>query len=218
MADTVSQLVARVLTEGSFDTDEPTVLGWLTVRQRLMCARSSCFRRTLELGPTVNEKQNYPVPAEVVEILEVLVAGYPYESGRHRDLSAGKRGYIRLHGEGGLAVRDDDESGAEQLALYPAPKQGSAPEPGSTLQVLAVCRPPDLLTSDNTTLKIPGEYVDALVAGAIATGLLRLEKRQDLAAPHDAQFESACAELERQVNERYRQSGPTQIRVAGINA
>lgn len=218
MADTVSQLVARVLNEGGFDTDEPTVLGWLTVRQRLMCSRSACFRKTLELGPTLAGQRDYPVPDEVVEILEVLVASYPYQSGRHTDLGAGARGYIRLRGEGGLATRDDDASGNESIALFPTPSQGSAPEPGSPLSVLAVCRPPDLSMADNTTLKVPGEYVDGLVAGAIATGLLRLEKRQDLAAPFDAQFESACSELERQVNDRFAQSGPAQIRVAGINA
>lgn len=67
-------------------------------------------------------------------------------------------------------------------------------------------------------LKVPSEFYDALIEGAIATGLTRVESRPDLAAPFETKFADACTELLTEVNKRYRGSGPAQIRLAGINA
>lgn len=218
MADTVASLVANVLTEGNFDATEPQILQWLTRRQRQMCARSRCFRKRLSIGPTVSEQQDYTVPTGVVEIREVLVNGVTYGTARHSDLAQGAQGYLWLGGiyqaiGGGVATRDDDATGATKLALFPVPT-----EAGLEVSLIAVCLPPDLVVGEDTTIKVPGDFLDALVAGAIATGLTRIESRPDLASTFESIFSNGCLELEKQVNRRFRGQGPAQIRVAGFNA
>jgi hypothetical protein len=212
VADTVAQLVSAVLDEGQFDATPAQALRWLSVRQRQMCRRAKWYRKTLSIGPTVEGQAAYPLPVEVVEILMVEVGGKVYGHLRHQDPPEGALGWVWLGGEGGIAGRQDSSSGEPQLWLYPTPE---APAP---ISVYAVCRPPDLLEGTDSTLVIPGEYVDALVSGAIATGLVRTEDRPDLAGNHEQIFTAACGELTQQSNRRFRGVGPAQIRVQGVNA
>lgn len=74
------------------------------------------------------------------------------------------------------------------------------------------------VNAGGSPLKVPPEFYDALVNGAIATLMMRVESRADLAAPFEAAFTAACGELLRQSNKRFRGIGPSQIRVAGVNA
>jgi hypothetical protein len=66
---------------------------------------------------------------------------------------------------------------------------------------------------------IPPNYVDALVAGAIATGLSRSagDFRPDLAQRFEDQFIAATEELRLETLRRLRTRNP-QIRVVGLNA
>jgi hypothetical protein len=218
VADTVAQLVAQVLEEGQFDATNAQALRWLTVRQRQLCRRSKWYRKTLSIGPTVDGQASYALPAEVVEILMVEVDGYVYGHMRHQDPSEAAKGWIWLGGSGGIAGRQDSSAGEQQLWIFPTPYAGGSLEPGKAVSVYAVVRPPDLVEGDDTTLVIPGEYMDALVEGAIATAMLRTEDRPDLAAGHEQIFTTACGELSQQSNRRYRGVGPAQIRVVGVNA
>lgn len=45
-----------------------------------------------------------------------------------------------------------------------------------------------------------------------------MESRADLAQTFEQTFSDACEELRRQVERKYRGSGPQQIRVQGFNA
>jgi len=183
-----------------------------------MCRRSKWYRKTLSVGPTVDGQATYALPGEVVEILMVEVDGNVYGHLRHQDPSEGAKGWVWLGGTGGIAGRQDSSGGEQQLWLYPTPRTGSALEPGRTISVYAVCRPPDLVEGQDATLVVPGEYMDALVSGAIATGLLRTEDRPDLAANHEQLFTAACQELAQQSNRRFRGVGPAQIRITKVNA
>ena len=218
MADSVAQLVAQVLEEGQLDASETQALRWLTVRQRQLCRRSKWYRKTLSVGPTLVGVATYALPEEVVEILYVEIDSKPYGHLRHQDPAEGALGWLWLGGTGGIAGRQDSSAGAQQLWIFPTPIVGGPLEAGKPISLWAVCRPPDLSATDNTTLVVPGEYMDALVSGAIATGLLRTEDRPDLAANHEQTFTAACAELTQQSNRRFRGVGPAQIRVVGINA
>lgn len=219
----VEALVTSILEEGGFDATQSMALNWLDQRHRLMCSRTRCFRKKLS-APTVAGQRGYPVPAEVQEIREVLVESsaatgsetVPYGAGHHSDLAQGALGYIWLGGlyskvGGGIFVRDESATGEDLLALYPTPT-----ESGLIIMTHAVCRPAALVVDGQTVT--PPEFDDALVAGAIGTGLERIEGRPDLAASSEAKFEGACVELLRQVNDRFRPTGPVQIRVRGINA
>lgn len=338
MSASVADLVTSILSEGNFDAIESQALKWLNARHELMCARTRCYRRKIQIGPTVAGQQGYALPKEVLEIREVQVQssesagdgmlGVPYGPGRHRDLAEGALGYIWLGGlftriGGGIFVRDESSEGQDLLALYPTPT-----EDGLSVGVFAVCRPESLAigapvgivagntgtlrfnftsralteaeqetfdstgalpvgvgvdpTSVKATYQLPGaapvtvegagvtrhaqgsysipvsapvqgilvwsgtgfnveghetnstglletpivgssglktppEFNDALIAGAIATGLTRLESRPDLAVPHENDFAAACSELETQVNRQYRGSGAATIRIRGVN-
>ena len=214
---TVGELVANVLSEASFDATEAQALQWLSRKHELMVVRAKCFRQKIQIGPTVSEQAQYAVPARVVEIRELKVANVPYGTGKHRDIAENELGYIWLDGiyvaaGGGLEVRDYDESGNSLVTLVPTPT-----EAGLEVTLSAVCRPEPLVIGQ-AGVRIPPEFYDALVAGAVATGLQRLESRPDLAQSNEAIFTAGCLELLRQTNQRYRGSGPAQIRVVGLNA
>jgi len=212
VTESVASLVSNVLTETAFDVPEPQALGWLSRAQRKMCARTGAYRKRITLATTVAEKGSYAVPPEVSEILQVDVEGTLYGFVRRYDASVQAPVFIwegatmGWHGAG----RDDDEEGNPELMLYPVPSEG-----GSLIEIWAVCVPPALSSTDDTTLKIPPDFYDALVSGAIATGYLRVEGRADLAAPHASIFNEACTELRKQVNRRFRGAGPTFIRLQG---
>lgn len=218
MAETVQGLVDAVVNEGGFDTSSTavtagSVLAWLNRRHRVMVRRSRCYRYTASLGSTVVNQRDYPLPAGLVESYEVDVNGVVYGKAKHTDLANGALGYIVLSGSGGIFGAEESATGDLEVALYPTPTVAGQP-----ITMRAAWLPPDLLTSDDTTLRVPSSYADALIAGAVATGLRRVEHRPDLAQPHEQEFADACEELRREVNRRYRGSGPAIIRVVGLNA
>lgn len=214
-AEIVQGLVDDVLDETFDESQRERALRWLTRRHSQMCARSGCFRKALSLGNTAAGVSDYPLEQQVIEILEVTVGGYVYGQARHEDIANSTLGRLWLSGGvGGVATRTDSAAGAESISLIPAPTAGTAPEPGSAISVLAVCYPPALQLNDDTTLKIPQDYYEALIAGAKATGLLNVEHRGDQAGPHEQIFAAACKELEGHVNRKYHGTGPTMIRLA----
>lgn len=212
----VQDLVDDVRTQGAFDTTDPVILRALTRRHRKMVVRSRIRRATLEIGPTVANDNSYVLPAHVAEVLEVTVNGMTWGRGRHSDLAAGAQGWILLSGPGGLVAPDEDTDGARSLALYPTPT-----EAGLSIKVHATLKPTlDLSVSDDTTLLIPDDYDEALLAGGISALMLSNigDFRADIARDFEQQFVTGCDELRRDVAKQYRGSGPAQIRVQGINA
>jgi hypothetical protein len=213
MAETVQQLVTDVIEEGQFDVSPARALRALNLRHRKMVVRSRCWRKTVSIGPTVAGQRGYAVPEEVIDIAEVTVNGQLYGNARHDDFVRGANGFLTLSGPGGVMARDDDEGGVELLGLIPTPE-----EAGLEILVLGPCRPADLDLEDDTTLKIPEDFIEQLVDGAIALLMRRMESRADLAQTFEQTFSDACEELRRQVERKYRGSGPQQIRVQGFNA
>lgn len=209
----VQDMVDNVLQEGQFATTAARALAALDSRHKQMVRRSRCYRKTVALGPTVVDLASYTVPDDIVEILELRVDGYPYGNARHVDVQTAVFEPLVLTGSGGVMTRNDSVAGVKQVRLYPVPTTA-----GDTVDVWAVCTPPTLLTSDDTTVKIPEDYDERLEAGAIGRLMRRLEHRPDLAQPHEQEFADACEELRRQVVREFRGTGPAQIRVIGLNA
>lgn len=207
--EVVAGLIAAVTTQEGLDVDATTVLGWLSSRQALMCARSGCLRRRLSIGATVNGQADYPVPRQIVRILELKVNGVIYSSGRHGDIANHANRLVWIWGPGGLVAREGEVGGTEQLALVPAPT-----DDGQVIEAYATCRPGPIVEGDDATVHIPDEFHDALVDGAIALGLQRMESRGDLAAEFAQRFDGACAELLKQVRKRYKGLAPEQLRTA----
>jgi hypothetical protein len=212
MAETVQGLIDSVKNEGSFDVTDAQALAWLNRRHERMIIRARAYRKTTTLT-TVASQRDYTLPADMVEVLEVAVDGTPYGRAHHTDLLYGSQGWVQLSGIGGVVASEESTTGGPEIALYPTPTQG-----GLSVTVRGTFRPADLSTSDNSTLVVPSEYIDALISGAIATGLKRVENRPDLAQAHEQDYEAACEEFRRQIARRYRGSGPTPIRIQGVNA
>lgn len=212
MADTVQDLVTAVIEEGSFDVSEPTVLRWLSRRQRDMLVRARAYRKRGFFANTEPGRAEYPLPLDAAEVLELQVGGEIWPRGRHSDLANGALGRIWLSGPGGLAIPDEVEGGVSSISLYPTP-EGAVP-----LSAYWVAVPPDLEIGVELSLKVPPEYTDALILGAVATGLLRTEGRPDAASPLEEIFQKAVGELRRRTNRALRGSGVAQVRVLGINA
>jgi hypothetical protein len=207
----VQQLVDDVLNEGVFDVTSAQALRWLTRRHRKMVARSRCWRYETSLGGTVAAQGEYALPAGLVEIDEVTVGGDAYGKANHVDAGRVAAGRMFVLGDGGLFSGGEDNQGAGTVTLLPVPVDSGVP-----IVLRGAFLPPDLQTADDSTLKVPGDFTDALVSGAIATGLSRTENRPDLAQYHEQVFSDACDELRRQVNRRYRGSGPATIRIQGL--
>ena len=210
--EAVQQLVNAVIEDADFDATPAQALRWLNTRQKLMCQRTLCYRKTLALGNTVEAQDTYTLAPGVVRLLGVTVGDITYEHATHSDFSALAHGFEWLVGEpgmtGGVAGRDDTAAGTTQLRIFPVP--GEAP---LAIAVYAAMVSPDLVIGQDETLVIPAQFCDGLVDGAIATGSARGEARTDLAAQFEEKFTAACQELKLATRLKFRRSGPAQIRV-----
>jgi hypothetical protein len=209
-AERVPALIRAVRSEGNFDVDEPTALGWLSATHRTMVRRARCLRKRVSLGSTIEGQGAYPLPDEVLEVLETLVNGVPLGSGQHSDIAASAQSWLLISGTGQLAAPDNSATGQPQVTLVPPPSTSGEP-----IEVYAVCRGGALEAEDDTTLNVPAGYDVDLIAGAIAIGLERDAMSPGLARPYREQFDAACTELRREVAKRYR---PREARVSGYNA
>jgi len=210
---TVQGLIDQVKQEAQFDVTDTAALAWLDRRHKKMVVRARAYRKTATIsGGTVANQRDYALPSDLVEVLEVLVGGIPYGRATHTDLSYGAQGWVMLSGIGGVVASEEDSSGGAEIALYPIPTTSADP-----ILVRGIFRPSDLLVGTDSTIKVPDEFLDSLVSGAIATGLQRQEYRPDLAASFEQDYTDACEEWRRQVRRRYRGAGPTPIRIQGVN-
>ncbi len=210
---TVQQLVTAVIEDGNFDVSEDRALAWLDARHALMVVRARSLRVSEEIGPTVVDQQTYDLPSDVVQIFSVTVDGVPQGNLANEDLPNANRGFLLLSGDGQAIAPSEDSDGDGMVALVPVPSTA-----GLSVVLRAARRPPALVIGDESTLRIPTEFCDALIAGAIATGLLRSEQRPDLAANFEQIFGGGAEEFRVQTARKYRGAGPAQIRVQGINA
>lgn len=214
-ADTVAILVSDVKTEGGFDATDPQALRWLNRAWRKMVSEAKAYRQTVAVGPTVANQAFYaffPIEAYSFE-----VAGVPYGKSRRPDIYANAQGRLIWEGDGGTIVADASSGAVQGITLVPTPTTA-----GLAITSFAAMMPPDL-TSDGTgdallLAVLGGDFHDELVAGAIATGLRRLERRPDEAGSSDALFVDGVQRLAARTKKRYRGAVPHQIRVIGLNA
>lgn len=213
MADLVTDLQTAVVAEAGFDVTNAQALVWINRRWRAMVGRARAYRKTISVGSTTAGTSFYALP-NVLEVYEVTVAGVPGAPARRGDAYEDTQGRLAwtYQGEKGLFVPDANASAARGITLIPAPG-----ESGLAIGAFAATEPPDL-TADSTgdTLLqtvLDGEFVEALIAGAMAIGYRR-EGNLQLARDNDAVFDEGADEFRRITKRRYRGPGPTQIRIA----
>lgn len=209
----VADLVTDVIDDGNFDVDSTRALRWLNGRHRAMVVKARSLNKTVEIGPSQVDVAEYPLPADVIQIRQVVLNGKPIGQITAEDRAAGQAGWLTLSGAGVALAPAEDASGGKEVAIYPAPDLA-----GLSILLRAACRPGELVLGDDSTLVVPTEFHDGLVAGAIATGLLRTEQRPDLAANHEGVYQAHSEEYRLQTARLYRGAGPAFIRIAGINA
>jgi hypothetical protein len=113
-------------------------------------------------------------------------------------------------------VADASSAAVKGVTLIPTPTST-----GLAITGFAATEPPDL-TNDGTgdallAAQLDGEFVEALIDGAMAIGYRR-EGNIGLARDNDAVFDAACGEFLRITKRRFRGPGPTGIRVEGAGA
>jgi hypothetical protein len=217
VADTVQNLVDDVRVEGGFDVLEATALRWLNRAWRRMTSEARAYRKTVTVGTTAVGTAFYAFSP--IEAYSFEVGGVPYAAGARRsDRYASSQGTLWISPDGsGLVSGDADSTGAKGITLVPTPSTA-----GLAITSFAAVMPADLTidATGNTLLAavLEGDFHDGLVAGAVATGLKRLERRADEAGPFDQDFAVETERLKRRTRTRYAGAGPAQIRIQGVNA
>ena len=219
-----TEMVAAVLTQGGFDstssaTSQAVALSWLEARYQEMCAESGYTQAIRELGPTVAEQSEYALPDSVTRVIGLQVGGSrPWTPVKLEDLwalSAGtarmEEGMVGAFAETWSESSTSTEEGVESVKLYPVPGEAD-------LDVSAICvvAPPPLSMSDNTAPRVPADFHEYIVDGAIAMGLRRDDSREDEAAPYEARFKDAIGRLGMRRRKRVGR-GPIQGRVASVH-
>lgn len=217
-----TEMVTAVLTQGGFDstssaTSQAVALSWLEARYQEMCAESGYTQAIRELGPTVVDQDEYALPESVTRVVGLRVGtSRPWTPVKLDDLWALSAGTARLEGGmiGAFAETWSEETadaGTEKVKLYPAPTEAA-------LDVLAICvvSPPALSLSANTAPRVPTDFHEYIVDGAIAMGLRRDDSREDEAAPYEARFKDAIGRLGMRRRKRVGR-GPIQGRVASVH-
>jgi len=213
-ADTVQMLVDDVRVEGGFDATEPQALRWLNRAWRRMIGEARAYRKVVSVGNTVAGTAFYAF--DPVEAYSFEIAGVPYGKARRPDIYASAQNRLVWTGDGGLIVSSANASGAPGIEIIPVPSAVEA------ITSFAAMIPADLTIdpAGDTLLAavLAGDFHDELVAGAVAVGLKRLERRADEAASFDRDYALGTERLRLRVRRRFRGPGPSQIRVLGVNA
>lgn len=211
---TVSALVAEIIAGGAFDADSTTILAWLDRRHKEMVNYAKGYRDLITIDTTDAGVQEYTAPAGIVELEEVTVGGETYVRGRHTDLAAVANGFLWLSGPGGLMIESANASNVTTIVLLPVPTVT-----GLDIIGYGVVQPPTLLIDNTVALHVDDDLIEPLKSGVYSIGLGQPnEARPDLAAPHEAVYQQGKLEFKRRVRRRLRGSGPTRIRVAGLDA
>jgi hypothetical protein len=213
-----SQLVAKVVTEGGFDTaasdtTSDTVLSWINEMYREMVVSAEWLRSERQLGVTVVGQDLYDLADDVIRISKVAVNGdSSWKIVAAEELLDLKwQGDVALWSAPGVVAQVYDEvTGKQKLQLWPAPQAA-----GYAIQALASILPAPLTTTPTDTPPLlPVDVHEAIADGAIGLGRLRIDERDDLAEPYLQKFQAAVGKLVKRRRSRI-QDGAWQAGVGG---
>jgi hypothetical protein len=212
-----SAIVTKVITEGAFDTaasdtSNATVLAWVNEVYREMVASAEWLRSERTLGVTVVGQDLYDLADDVIRISKVAVNGdSSWKIVAAEELLDLKwQGDVALWSAPGVVAQVYDEvTGKQKLQLWPAPQAA-----GYAIQALASILPADLTMAPDTTPNVPVDLHEALADGAIGLGRMRVDEREDLAAPYMQKFQAAVGKLVKRRRSRI-QDGAWQAGVGG---
>jgi hypothetical protein len=211
------QMIDAVLEEGGFDSStaaasRESVLGWLNDRLRTLVSESGWVKTLVEIGPTVAGTHQYAVPENVTDIRSILVGGETYTRVGPDQMFAARASGAYVIGAYGAFSPAYNAAGTPVLEIWPTPE-----ESGQTISALATTSPA-ALTVETDVPSVPEDMHQALVDGAIATGLRRIYERHEDAERFEQAFSSpgsgqgAVQKLKRRANSLVG-SGPIRARI-----
>jgi hypothetical protein len=203
--------MTNILT-GLFDVSTSTAQGWAQESYRRAVADSRWMTENLALGTTVANQSDYPLPANVVVLRSLAVAGVQYERIGEFDLVDIKAGTAVLSSSGGVFAQSSSSAGADQVTLHPAPTQS-----GLAITAKAELVPTDLVTGTGAGSSpiFPADLHPVVVDGAISIGYLRTDERPDMAMVHESRYQEGVQRLRARKIARVSGRAPTRIMVSG---
>lgn len=209
MSRTMGDLADELVSIIGFGVTDAKALEWINAAQKLMIARAKAMRRTLD-GITTDGTGTVETPLSVVELYWVRIDGVSYQKVPRDTMEALRADDAVLSFPGLAYAVEADTSGVPTFEVYPAP------DAGLDVECFAAVVPDGQVAAD--TPHIPDEYVDALVEKGAARGYAYVPEQLGAADRFEARFDATCQEYSRRVARQWRGSGPTQIRVVGLNA
>lgn len=221
----VSDALTLIAGHGGFDpsvaqTSDTMQRAWLNAAVQRAISKSLYLKQIRQLGPTVANQPDYAVDNDVIQVETVRVNGSrPWGRARLEDLWAaeGQPAAAQILGAPGFfapsweteAAQDVDDV-PHNIRLYRAPTVS-----GQTIE--AICsvmhKQITVATAANYALQLPEDLaLEIAVDGAVAIGMLRVHERADLAAPYQARYDTAVADLKTRTNSRIGK-GPFYARV-----
>jgi hypothetical protein len=194
---TYADLIVEV--RAQIDASDDVIFGWLMDRSRVLNAEASWLLKTAAVA--IDGSRSYPLPADCIWVEAVLLGSAPYQRSTMHQLDAIYAGAgappVGVYADGA------DAAGAPLLQIYP--------DTTGELTVRYIGDVPELRT---LPAPFPADFDAALVEGAIAIGLARMDERFDSAGYFDERFVNAIGRLKRRRHGHIGR-GATKIRVFG---
>lgn len=180
MPRTYLDLIVQVRAQIAVDPD--TAWAWLLDRSRVLNAETAwLFLEGALDAPMDPDGRYYQLPDDLVWLEAVIVGGLPYQRSTLHAMDA------RWTGDTGNASGIyASGQGSDELQIHP-------PNPADV-----VIRYVQDVADDRTAAPpFPTDFDGALIDGAVAVGLARMDERFDSASYFDAKFGSAIERLKR---------------------
>jgi hypothetical protein len=194
---TYADLIVEV--RAQIDASDDIIFGWLLDRSRVLNAEAAWLLRTA--GVSIDGTRSYLLPADCVWVEAVLLGNTPYQRSTMHQLDSIYNGGVVP--PVGVYADSADEGGQPLLQIYP-----------DTTGILTVRYVGDVPDDRTIPAPFPPDFDAALVEGAIAIGLARMDERFDSAGYFDERFVNAIARLKRRRHGHVGR-GATKIRVFG---
>jgi hypothetical protein len=195
---TYADLIVEV--RAQIDASDDVIFGWLMDRSRVLNAEAAWLLKT-QIVAADGASRAYPLPADAIWVEAVTVGTTPFQRSTMHAIdgwyATGTASPVGLYADGA------DELGTPLLQIYP--------DVAADLSIRYVGDVPENRAAPSP---FPPDFDEALVEGAIAIGLARMDERFDSAGYFDERFVNAVGRLKRRRNGHVGR-GATKIRVFG---
>lgn len=208
----LTALIARLNSFAGLDLSDEEATDGLNEAQVQLALRSEYPRKvSATLTTTVADQSEYTLDTDFLAPMKLAVGGAPWESTDFETIQQYLRNDLWLNRDGAFAIEPDD-TGTDQLVLYPAPSTAT------DLRFTYVYSPTALVSGPDTPGAFPDFAHNYLCYYAAAWAFRSLEDNPQLAQVWDDRFDLKVAELRRYRIRRSHRKGPISVRIVGVSA